>query len=617
MCPIACRHFPDERGPGLSVRGMVAYTGSGDRLLTVQNLYVPNLYAHVFCNLTETTLEFLDLERVKISCRFALNRLFATDPDALLCKESWKSDFFPEGCAELDLMPLVGVALRGQGLPDIETLHLSPGTDYRVAGDRWIIAPPHQRPMFRFSADGKSVDTDPIRAMGIRNAMVFAPLAFGQEYALEMTVMDVTSLSSSGHLESRLGLVFPFGRVQMCPPKIVPPPGNDFAGMQLEVLTPAPSPTYPGEVFENSGPAAAAVFCRTVRDQMQGELTSRGDISKDPSLYAVLADGPCGHLLTLGLDPAEDVQACVLQHSHVVNATLLPTLRRWLGAMGCPLHIVLVNSGETAIDLVVKETNQTSSKSRIETYRLGPHELRHEPLELPGLGSDACGDLSLAIEVESAGVTVMRVVASLRLLKPDHLVLRIEDEIRDWYRDTVEAVACWVTPEAAAVDTWVSEARLFCTEGMGSGAGVPVEQQLSALWGALQQRSLTYVDRSYSIDTGSATSYQRVCTPSETLALGSGNCIDLTVLFASALEQLGFRPAILTTTGHAFLGWLDDEGAVRGCLETTMISQADCAAAMAVGHSGFGSPEEFTNHRNGRVIDVLGARQMGLLPLFD
>ena len=344
---------------------------------------------------------------------------------------------------------------------------------------------------------------------------------------------------------------------------------------------------------------------------------ARGDICEDPNLVAVLSDGPCAGLLTLALEPAEGVQASVLQHSHAVNATLLPTLRRWLGPMGCPLQLALVNSTNASADVVVKETNQTSGLSRIETITLGPRELRHEPLELPGLSADASGAVSLAIEVESAGCLLMRKTVSLRLLKPDHLVLRIEDEIRDWYRDTVDAVACWVTPDAESIDAWISEARVFCPEGMGEVAGVPIERQLSALWSALQQRGVTYVDRSYSIDTGSATSYQRVCTPSATLGLKSGNCIDLSVLFASALEQLGFRPAILTTTGHAFLGWLDDAGAVQGCLETTLIADQDCPSAIGVGWHEFGSPEEFAKDRNGRVIDVLMARTEGLLPLFD
>ena len=618
-CPVDCRYFPAEPGPNLALHRIEAATSTGDRLLAVEHLYIPNLYAYVFCNVTDVRVEFLDLQTARIVCGFLLRRTFATNPNQLLSKEEWKTHYFPDGCVDLGLMPLVGIAMRGQGLPDVETMRLTPDGESRVAGNLWMLVPPHQRPLFGPANAGSSFATDAVQLLGVRNTMVFAPLLFDQPYTLDMTITDITSLSPSGHLGSRVGLVLPFGRVQMSPPVVSPPPKNRFVGAALESLVPVAAQTYPGESFHDDGRAVSAmpVFCRQVRDQIQGELIPRGDISRDPNLVAVLSDGPCASLLTLALEPAEGVQASVLQHSHVVNATLLPTLRHWLGPMGCPLQLVLVNSTDASADVVVKETNQTSGMSRIETMTLGPRELRHEPLELPGLSADVSGAVSLAIEVESAGSLVMQKAVSLRLLKADHLVLRIEDEIRDWYRDTIDAIACWVTPDAASIDAWVSEARVFCSDGMGDGAGVPIDRQLSALWSALQQRGVTYVDRSYSIDTGGATSYQRVCTPSETLSLKSGNCIDLAVLFASALEQLGFRPAILTTVGHAFLGWLDDSGAVQGCLETTLIAAADCPSAIAVGSQEFGSLEDFTRDGNGRVIDVLLARTEGLLPLFD
>lgn len=616
-CPVDCQHFPADRGPTLAVRGVRAYTDSGDRLAAIEFLYLPNLYHYIFCNLKSARIEFLDAERAIVRCRFALDHTFATAPDKMLAKDSWKLDSYPEGCAEHGLMPLIGIALRGQGLPDIETIRLRPDGDVRVGGNLWVVVPPFQRPMFRMASDGRRPETDAVQSMGIRNATVFAPIVFGRDYELELTVMDLTALGSNGSLESRIGLVFPFGRLQMSPPEVVPPPGNSFRAMNLETLTPAPSLTYPGERFVDNGTEAVVVFCRNMRDQIQGLMSPRGDIANDPKLFAVLSEGPSSQLLTLKIEPSHGIQAALLQHSRMVNARLVPTLRRWLGTMGCPLQVAILNTGSTSELVRIDETNQSSGERRIETCTVAPGTLVHVPLELPGLGADSVGDVSLAIEARASDATILTATASLQLLPPDHLILRVEDDIRDWYRDTIEAVVCWVSPHSKAIDEWVSEARTQCPEGMGECTDAPVEPQLEALWNVLKNRNITYVDSSYSIDTGSLVSYQRVLVPTDTLRLGYGNCIDLSVLFASALESLGFRPAILTTIDHAFLGWLDDDGHVQSCLETTRIADATCAAAITSGLSTFGSEDHFVEPFHNRIIDVVKLREQGLLPLFD
>ncbi|MBO4226848.1 hypothetical protein [Bradyrhizobium neotropicale] len=53
---------------------------------------------------------------------------------------------------------------------------------------------------------------------------------------------------------------------------------------------------------------------------------------------------------------------------------------------------------------------------------------------------------------------------------------------------------------------------------------------------------------------------QLVRGPSDVLARKVGTCLDLTLLYASCLEQAGLNPVIALTEGHAFVGvWLVDE----------------------------------------------------------
>ena len=48
--------------------------------------------------------------------------------------------------------------------------------------------------------------------------------------------------------------------------------------------------------------------------------------------------------------------------------------------------------------------------------------------------------------------------------------------------------------------------------------------------------------------------------PSDILSRKVGTCLDLTLLYASCLEQAGLNPLLVLIEGHAFAGvWLIDE----------------------------------------------------------
>ena len=58
-------------------------------------------------------------------------------------------------------------------------------------------------------------------------------------------------------------------------------------------------------------------------------------------------------------------------------------------------------------------------------------------------------------------------------------------------------------------------------------------------------------------------------TPSETLSLKGGDCDDLAVLYASALESVGVGTALVYVPGHVFVGF-EVDGSLH-LIETTMI----------------------------------------------
>jgi hypothetical protein len=124
-------------------------------------------------------------------------------------------------------------------------------------------------------------------------------------------------------------------------------------------------------------------------------------------------------------------------------------------------------------------------------------------------------------------------------------------------------IARWVTPHDPAVLHLVSSARNYVPRGRLAGyelagnsapaVAAQVKDEARGVFEALKHLGLSYVD-SISTYGNFASKAERVRLPSETLSLNSANCIDMSVTFASAMENLGMQPVIVLVPGHAFTG---------------------------------------------------------------
>jgi len=125
-------------------------------------------------------------------------------------------------------------------------------------------------------------------------------------------------------------------------------------------------------------------------------------------------------------------------------------------------------------------------------------------------------------------------------------------------------IARWVTPHDPAVIQLVSSARKYVPRGRLAGYNLPggkspgrvatqVQREMQAVFQAMSQSGISYVDSLYTFGNFTSTA-ERVRLPRETLQQDSANCIDVSVAFASAMENLGMDPVIVIVPGHAFTG---------------------------------------------------------------
>ena len=119
-------------------------------------------------------------------------------------------------------------------------------------------------------------------------------------------------------------------------------------------------------------------------------------------------------------------------------------------------------------------------------------------------------------------------------------------------------------PNHPLVNEVISEASVYMQQWTGSPSFTGyqsedpnvVKQQAAAVYAALQARSIAYIVPPASYEK----SGQRVRLPYTVLTEKHGTCLDLSLLYASCLEQIGLNPLIVIVKGHAFAGvWLEDE----------------------------------------------------------
>jgi hypothetical protein len=124
-------------------------------------------------------------------------------------------------------------------------------------------------------------------------------------------------------------------------------------------------------------------------------------------------------------------------------------------------------------------------------------------------------------------------------------------------------IARWVTPHDPIVLRLVATARSYLPNGRFAGYNdLPkakrardrsVPNQARAVFEALRRSGISYVSSIFTFGSLPELS-QRIRLPRETLFLNTANCIDVSVAFASAIENVGLAPLIVIVPGHAFAG---------------------------------------------------------------
>ena len=180
-------------------------------------------------------------------------------------------------------------------------------------------------------------------------------------------------------------------------------------------------------------------------------------------------------------------------------------------------------------------------------------DLKLDPAFLAGINASRRGELR--IQVETAGIVLAEHAVEINLLPPSHwggvnsapelLAAFVDRPIRASTLSCAKPLTS--SPPPAATRPWTVTAR---APRLAPGRSLT---RSGRRW--FRIRSPTCCRPRASSVPG-----QIVRGPSDILSRKVGTCLDLTLLYASCLEQAGLNPVIALTEGHSFVGiWLVDE----------------------------------------------------------
>jgi hypothetical protein len=192
--------------------------------------------------------------------------------------------------------------------------------------------------------------------------------------------------------------------------------------------------------------------------------------------------------------------------------------------------------------------------------------------------------------------------------------------------------AAWVDPQHPVIDELLALAGVDDALPPAPLNRVERLRLARAIWAGLERRGLRYADESPGISQGPVIYSQRVRLLSDTWEDRVANCMDGSVLIASALERLGVGTFLVLIPGHAFVGFYTDDARHQAeFLETTLLglsapmkldsAQAAGSAFDAARRAGRARYRQVMPRLDGRhrpdyaLIDISTARAYGIMPL--
>ena len=311
---------------------------------------------------------------------------------------------------------------------------------------------------------------------------------------------------------------------------------------------------------------------------------------------------------------------------YTYKAELITPIAHLYGSFLDDFVIVTIdNANSSAVKVVVSSEISGYTDKATDTVTVdakGTQEIRQNPrlttAAIDGLNSEHQADLHVIVSYQ--GGTILDQTSQTLITSRRDFPWSIKGFTQQENYDLVTAM---ITPTDPSVEKLIRTAANYDPTGaMTSGYHTDqdydgaVWQRLSDIWQSeTSDFKLTYISTPITFASGSS---QRIRLPGEVLDQSSGNCIELTLLYASVVEALGMQSALVIIPGHAYVAVrLDDTNDSYYFIETTMIGSATFDAALKEGLTEWqdAQPHVASADTDYGWVDVADARKTGITPI--
>ncbi|KGR77598.1 hypothetical protein [Ureibacillus manganicus] len=300
---------------------------------------------------------------------------------------------------------------------------------------------------------------------------------------------------------------------------------------------------------------------------------------------------------------------------------LYNSMKRLYEGKYAPAQVSLINSSDRIRKVkLVSKIHGLSKKFEI-NVNIRPHEYKSLPI-LPFLDEKKILEINeittknLEINIYENNKRIYSETTEIVVHPVESFIYHFQDQGSSFKTYLFQLLACYCTPHTREIEKIISEASKSVGRILGtlSNNFNKMINELEAIYNVLS-KDMTYVTRSFNFSLDNKNDGQRISLPSTTLELKSGNCIDLSLLLASAYESCKHEVELVLIPGHAFLAvkltgmWV--------YIEATCLGNSSFKKALEIGTSQF--DKYFNNHNEpktsgARMVSLRLARENGILP---
>lgn len=588
----------------------------------VEDMFLPNIFSHLYCDVSSCEINVFDPNHIEVDLIFKIKEFTETNKEEY-SEENWKIE--ENGKNVKGLVPILQVYTSENGSSNIAPNSFSidnhPFMKYEISSYHYKTWQPftqvkndyiNVKEMPEF--EGNYVVGRVVEGEGLfgKNDTIWAELIINKDYkfTLDISYSNLVIDRANQQIKTLFGLYFPFSLVNYSDYKL-----NIADGLSIEKES-----------------SYSLVLPKKKRDEQLFVTPLEGNMNFiEGNIYTVEK--------LLGIDSAFHYdRSCIFHHNltikvdngFVVNSKvsnyplmtgLYKSMTRLYKGKYAPAYVSLINSSNEIRRVKVVAKIHGLSKKYEMNLHLRPHEYKHLPI-LPILNDDKLSEVN---EITTRSLDVNVYEKSNRIYSETHEIIihPVESFIYN-FQDRgfsiktylYQLLACYCTPHIRDIENVISEASksVGSIKGTLSNNFEVIMRELEAIFNVLS-KDMSYVTRSFNFSLNGMNDTQRVSLPSTTLRLKSGNCIDLSLLLASAYEACQHEVELVLIPGHAFL-------AVKATgmwiyIEATTLGNTDFKKAMEFGRKHF--EKYFITHDqpkdyNSRMVSIKLARVNGILP---